>query len=276
MPAIRGSSPIDIDLCCAAKRRPFMKLSGNTILITGGGSGIGRGLAEAFHNLGNKVVIAGRREELLRETIAVNPGMEYFLLDQASTASIRALATEMEARFPKLNVLINNAGIQRVEDLTSGETADAEATIETNLLGPTRMTAALIRQLLSQPYGAILNVSSALGMMPAALMPSYCASKAAIHSYTQSLRFQLRNSPIQVIEIVPPWVQTHLQGDRGMNPRAMPLNEYISETMAVLANSPDVTEVVIDRAKPMRYAERGDFDAFFKKYNDAWAATQQR
>ena len=253
-----------------------MKLTGNTILITGGGSGIGRGLAEAFHKLGNKVVIAGRREELLRETIAANPGMEYFLLDQASSESIRTLAAEVQARFPNLNVLVNNAGIQRVEDLTSGEIANAETTIETNLLGPMRLTAALIRQLLGQPRGAILNVSSALGMMPAALMPSYCASKAAIHSYTQSLRYQLRNSPIQVIEIVPPWVQTHLQGDRGMNPRAMPLDEYISETMAVLTNSPEATEVVIDRAKPMRFAERGDYDAFFSKYNDGWSATQRR
>src|SRR5579872_5777737 len=154
-----------------------MKLTGNTILITGGGTGIGRGLAEAFHALGNKVVIAGRSEEVLRETTAGSPGMEYFLLDQASAASIRALAAEMRARFPNLNVLINNAGIQRVEDLTSGEITDSEATIETNLLGPMRLTAALIRQLLSQPHGAILNVSSALGMMPAALMPSYCASK---------------------------------------------------------------------------------------------------
>ena len=253
-----------------------MKITGNTILITGGGSGIGRGLAEAFHALGNKIVIAGRREGVLRETVAANPGMEYLVFDQGSAAGVRALAGEAQERFPKLNVLINNAGIQRVEDLRSGEIADAEATMDTNLLGPMRMTAALIRQLMSQPHGAILNVSSALAMMPAAMMPSYCASKAAIHSYTQSLRFQLRNSPIQVIEIIPPWVQTELQGDRGMNPRAMPLNQYISETMAVLKNSPDIAEVVIDGAKPMRFAERGDFDAFFNRFNGGWTASQQR
>jgi len=253
-----------------------MKITGNTILITGGGSGIGRGLAAAFHTLGNKVVIAGRREGVLREAVAASPGMEYLVFDQGSPDGVRGLATQAQERFPKLNVLINNAGIQRVEDLTSGEIADAEATIDTNLLGPIRMTAALIRQLMSQPQSAILNVSSALAMMPAAMMPSYCASKAAIHSYTQSLRFQLRNSSVQVIEIVPPWVQTELQGERGMNPRAMPLNEYISETMAVLKNSPEVTEVVIDRAKPMRFAERGDFDASFNKYNEGWAVSQHR
>jgi uncharacterized oxidoreductase len=253
-----------------------MKITGNTILITGGGSGIGRGLAEALHAWGNKIIIAGRRERSLQGTVAASPGMEYLVLDQDSAAGVRKLATELQERFPKLNVLVNNAGIQRVEDLTSGEIADAEATINTNLLGPIRITAALIRQLMSQPEGAILNVSSALAMVPAAMMPSYCASKAAMHSYTQSLRYQLRNTPVQVIEIVPPWVQTELQGERGMNPKAMPLNEYISETMALLKNFPEAIEVVSERAKPMRFAERGDYDAFFSKYNERWAASQQR
>ena len=154
--------------------------------------------------------------------------------------------------------------------------SDAEATINTNLLGPMRLTAALIRQLMTQPQGAILNVSSALAMMPAAMLPSYCASKAAMHSYMQSLRYQLRNTSLQVIEIIPPWVQTELQGDRGMSPKAMPLKEYISETMDVLKNFPEATEIVIERAKLMRFAERGDFDAFFTRYNEGWVTSQQR
>jgi uncharacterized oxidoreductase len=253
-----------------------MKITGNTMLITGGGSGIGRGLAEAFHSLGNKVIIAGRREPKLREAVAKSPGMEYLVFDQDHPAQVKAFSTELQKRFPKLNVLVNNAGIQRVEDLTSGEIADAEATIQTNLLGPIRITAALIRQLMSQPVAAILNVSSTLAMVPAAMLPSYCASKAAIHSYTQSLRYQLKDSSVQVIEIMPPWVQTELQGDRGMNPKAMPLNDYIQEIMAVLKNSPEVLEIVSERAKPMRYAERGDYDAFFNKYNEGWAASQKR
>ncbi len=178
------------------------------------------------------------------------------------------LAAQLEKQSPELNVLINNAGIQRVEDLTTGEVTDAEATIETNLLGPIRMTAALMGQLMRQPQAAILNVSSTLAMVPAASIPTYCASKAAIHSYTQSLRHQLRNTSVQVIEILPPWVQTELQGERGMNPRAMPLKEYISDTMAILKSSPEAAEVVIERAKPMRFAERGDYDAFFRKYNE--------
>lgn len=253
-----------------------MKITGNTMLITGGGSGIGRGLAEAFHASGNKVIIAGRRERLLEQTAAANPGMEYLVFDQGSPAAIRDLAAKLQTRFPALNVLINNAGIQLVEDLTSGDVADAEATINTNLLGPIRMTAALIRQLLSQPEGAILNVSSTLAMVPGAMIPTYCASKAAIHSYTQSLRYQLRNTSVQVIEILPPWVQTELQGDRGMNPKAMPLNEFIAEVMAILKNSPQATEVLLERAKPMRFAEKGDYDAFFSKYNEGWADTQKR
>jgi uncharacterized oxidoreductase len=253
-----------------------MDTTGNTLLITGGGSGIGRGLAEAFHALGNQVIIAGRREHKLREAVSKCPGMEYLVFDQDSPAALRDFTSQLLGRFPKLNVLINNAGIQRVEDLASGEAADAEATIQTNLLGPIRLTAALIRHLLGRPRGAIVNVSSTLAMVPAAMLPSYCASKAAIHSYTQSLRYQLRQSSVQVIEIMPPWVQTELQGDRGMNPKAMPLNDYISETMAVLKDSPEATEIVGERAKPMRYAERGDYDAFFSKYNEGWAASQKR
>jgi uncharacterized oxidoreductase len=253
-----------------------MKITGNTILITGGGSGIGRGLAEAFYASGNEVIVAGRRESALQESVAANPGMQYLVLDQDSDSAIREFAATLRERFPRLNVLINNAGIQRIEDLTSGDISDTVATINTNLLGPIRLTAALMQQLMAQPRAAILNVSSALAMMPAAMMPSYCSTKAAMHSYTQSLRYQLRNTAVEVIEIVPPWVQTELQGQRGMNPKAMPLRDYIAETMAILKNSPEVTEVLVERAKLMRFAERGDYDAFFRKYNDGWLASQQR
>lgn len=253
-----------------------MNFTGNTILITGGGSGIGRGLAEAFLKAGNTVVIAGRRESVLKETVAANLGMNWMVLDQDNASSLQEFVTKLLERFPKFNALINNAGIQRVENLTSGEIADAEATINTNLLGPMRLTAALIRHLMAQPKAAILNVSSALAMLPAAMMPSYCATKAAMHSYTQSLRYQLRRTSVQVIEIVPPWVQTELQGERGNNPKAMPLDDYIAETVALLKNFPESIEVVIDRAKPMRFAERGDYDTFFAEYNDRWASSQQR
>ena len=253
-----------------------MKISGNTILITGGGSGIGRGLAEALQSLDNRVIIAGRRKSVLQEVAEAHSGIEFVVFDQATPNAASELAASMRTHFPSLNVLINNAGIQQVEDLRSGGIAEAEATINTNLLGPMRLTAALMQQLLVQPHAAILNVSSALAMLPAARMPSYCASKAAMHSYTQSLRYQLKESSIEVIEIIPPWVQTTLQGDRGMNPKAMPLKDYIAETVRLLSDKPTAAEIVSERSKPMRFAERGDYDTFFRKYNDGWLDSQER
>ena len=253
-----------------------MRTTGNTMFISGGGSGIGRGLAESFHALGNQIVIAGRREQKLRETVTANPGMKYVVLDQDNPEHIRSVATQVMKEYPGLNVLINNAGIQRVEDMTRGELADAEATVTTNLLGPIRLTAAFLPFLLRRPQAAILNVSSGLAFVPSAMIPTYCATKAAVHSYTQSLRFQLRKTGVQVIEIIPPWVQTELQGERGMNPNAMPLDEYIAEIIAILKNSPDTAEVVSERAKAMRFAERGDYDAFFVSFNEGFAARQRK
>jgi uncharacterized oxidoreductase len=222
------------------------------------------------------VIIAGRREGVLQETAAANPGMKYMAFDQGNSQAAWEFAAAVCESFPKLNVLVNNAGIQRIEDLKAGEMADAEETIATNLLGPMRLTAALIQHLTAQPQAVIMNVTSALAMMPASKMPSYCASKAAMHSYTQSLRYQLRDTSVQVIEVIPPWVQTDLQGDRGNNPKAMPLAEYLSETMELLKIAPDAAEILVDRAKPMRFAERDNYDAFFERYNSGWEASQQR
>ncbi|HWX55824.1 MAG TPA: SDR family NAD(P)-dependent oxidoreductase [Verrucomicrobiae bacterium] len=251
-----------------------MQMSGNTILITGGGSGIGRGLAEAFHAVGNQVVIAGRRKKLLDETAAANPGMKAAVLDIENAGAIQSFAGQLKKDFPALNVVIHNAGIMRPEAARNGATADAEAMVTTNLLGPVRLTAALLPLLLKQPRAAIMTVSSGLAFVPLAATPTYCATKAAIHSYTQSLRYQLGGTSVQVLELIPPYVQTELMGP-GMakDPRAMPLEEFIAETMKILKTSPAATEICVERVKPLRLAEAsGGYDAFFKNFNDAFAA----
>ena len=248
-----------------------MKTTGNTILITGGGSGIGRGLAESFHQQGNQVIISGRRQQALDEVTAANPGMKAMLLDITDSESIRSFSEQVVQAYPELNVLINNAGIMKVEDLKAPPAylEDAEAIVTTNLLGPIRLTAALLPLLQRQPHAAVLTVSSGLAFVPLVGTPTYCATKAAIHSYSMSLRQQLKGTTTEVIEIIPPYVQTHLTGEQQVNdPNAMPLDEFITEVMDILTNQPTVEEVVVERCKPLRYAaENGNVDTMFQQLN---------
>jgi uncharacterized oxidoreductase len=249
-----------------------MKLTGNTILITGGGSGIGLGLAQAFHKLGNQVIIAGRRQDVLDQATSANPGMKSVVLNIEDPASIAATVNKLTAEFPALNAVLNNAGIMRPEALQKGAVADAEAIVTTNLLGPIRLIAALMPHLLQQPAATILNVSSGLGFVPLAFTPTYCATKAAIHSYTQSLRYQLKDTAIKVIEIIPPWVATELMGPTPSDPRAMPLDKYIAETISLLGT--DADEIIVENVKFLRNAAAtGDEAGFVKKFNDAMSQT---
>jgi uncharacterized oxidoreductase len=192
-------------------------------------------------------------------------------LNIEDAASIRAFAEKLTADFPALNVVIHNAGIMRPEAIRSGALADAEAIVATNLLGPIRLNAALLPLLEKQPQAAIMTVSSGLAFVPLALTPTYCATKAAIHSYTQSLRQQLKSTPIQVLELIPPYVQTELMGARQMSdPNAMPLKDFIDEVMSILKNSPEAAEICVERVKPLRGAEAsGGYDAFFQRFNAA-------
>jgi uncharacterized oxidoreductase len=252
-----------------------MNISGNTILITGGGSGIGRALAEAFQAHGNRVIIAGRRKEVLDETVDTNPGMKGIELDIEKPESIRSFAEQVVKENPSLNVIIHNAGIMRPENLLdpAENQAIADATLTTNLLGPIHLTAALLPHLLKQPKAGIMTVSSGLAFIPLALTPTYCATKAAIHSYSQSLRYQLRNTSVEVIELVPPYVQTELMGSaQASDPRAMPLRDFIDEVINILKNQPDVREVLVERVKPLRFAELNGvekYEEFFRSFNDA-------
>jgi len=250
-----------------------MKTTDNTILVTGGGSGIGRALAEAFHKLGNQVIIAGRGKKTLDETTAANPGMKSLTLDVSDPKSIQSFAAQVTKEFPSLNVLINNAGIMQPENLLEKPDAPvAEAIVTTNLLGPIRLTAALLPSLRKQPRATIMTVSSGLAFVPLAMTPTYCATKAAIHSYTQSLRYQLKSTKVEVSELIPPYVQTTLMGDQqAEDPRAMPLKEFIDEVMSILQNQPDVKEICVKKVYPLRFAAEGgqeNYEQFFQAFND--------
>ncbi|WP_028310905.1 SDR family oxidoreductase [Derxia gummosa] len=227
-----------------------MKLSDNTILITGATSGIGRALAVALHERGNRVIVAGRRRALLDEIAQAHPGIATLELDVADPASIKAAAERLRAEHPALNVLINNAGIMKFDDAAGAlDDAVAEAQIATNLLGPIRLSAALLPLLRGKPGATIVNNTSVLAFVPLAATAVYSATKAALHSYTLSQRFLLRDAGIDVVEIAPPWVDTDLIHKSG-DPRAMPLDAFIAQTLAALeAGGP---EALVDAVRDFR------------------------
>ncbi|MEM5314644.1 SDR family NAD(P)-dependent oxidoreductase [Paraburkholderia sp. JHI869] len=242
-----------------------MKLSGNTVFITGGTSGIGRALAEALHSGGNKVIVAGRRKALLDEIARDNPGIDTVELNIGDATQIREVAAQLIARYPSLNVVINNAGIMPFDD-AGGALDDEQAVrlVDTNLLGPVRVSAAFVAHLKQQSESYIVNNSSVLAYVPLAATALYSATKAAIHSYTLSQRFALRNTSVKVLEIAPPWVDTDLVHKSG-DPRAMPLDAFIAETLKLLETA--TTEVVVDAAKPMRDNAGPNEHAFVEQFN---------
>jgi uncharacterized oxidoreductase len=243
-----------------------MKLAGNTIFITGGGSGIGRGLAEALHKLGNQIIISGRRKSHLDATTKANPGMASLELNIEDPASIAAVTKKLIAQFPSLNVLINNAGIMQIDDAADAiDDGLLVSIVTTNLLGPIRLTSALIDQLKKQQSAAIIYNTSVLAYVPLALAAVYSSTKAALHSYTLSQRYKLKDTSVSVLEIAPPWVQTDLGGSNN-EPRAMPLAEFIEETIKVLGT--DAQEVLVERAKPLRNNPGPNEGAFVTEFND--------
>jgi len=248
-----------------------MKTKGNTILITGGATGIGFALAETLVNAGNRVIICGRREGKLEEARDKLPQITIRVCDVSDGKNRKSLFNWVEDNFDDLNVLINNAGIQRVVDLKKG-TPDpfaGENEIETNLVAPIYLSAYFIPLLIKKKEAAIINVSSGLGFVPIASMPVYCATKAAIHSFTQSLRHQLRDTSIKIFEIIPPMVDTELgkgateDGDQEF--RGIPPSEVAVAALTAMANNE--YEVVVGDAKRLVMGSRTDPEQAFQNIN---------
>lgn len=249
-----------------------MKITGNTILVTGGTSGIGRALAEALGDAGNRVIVTGRRQHLLDAVTAGRANMHGLLLDVQDPSSVNDLATTVRARFPELNVLVANAGISRREDLLSAtwSASDAEEMVATNILGIIRVTGALLPLLAANADAALIATSSDLAFMPMAAFPTYCATKAFLHSWLQSARHQLKAAGVEVIEMSPPYVQTELTGAmQASDPRAMPLRRYVDHVMECIAEEDHPRgELLVNDANGRRFAERdGRYEAMFAAMN---------
>ncbi|MFD0886841.1 SDR family oxidoreductase [Streptosporangium algeriense] len=240
-----------------------MNISGNTVFIPGSTSGIGLALALELKARGNRVVIGGRRADLLERIAAEHPGIDTVRIDTADPASVDSAAKEVLARHPDLNVLITMAGIMRVEDWHRPETflASAEEIITTNVLGPIRLIAAFVEHLREQPDATIVTVSSGLAFAPLRATPSYNASKAAIHMLSESIRLQLADTSVKVVELEPPSVRTALLPGQEDSDFAMPLDEFVTEVVTLLRDQPDAKEIQVERVKFLRYGEaRGDYD----------------
>lgn len=196
-----------------------MKLENNTILITGGSAGIGFGLAKKFSEMNNKVIITGRNEDKLKAAVAFIKNTEYIKCDQTKQADLDDLILKVQNDFPEINVLINNAGVQYnyslLDEASPFERIENE--INTNLQSVIKLSSMFIPLLANKKESAIVNVSSALAFVPKQSAPVYCATKAGVHSFTQTLRYQLEETNIKVFELVPSLVETEMTKGRGKN-----------------------------------------------------------
>ena len=250
-----------------------MKLTGNTILITGGTSGIGRALAEALHAKGNTVIISGRRQKLLDEVTGRNPGMVGMAVDMADIAGLEHFATAVLEKFPSLNVLINNAGIAGHEDYTAEkiDTSQAINTIQTNITSVVQLTSLLLPTLRAQPHSTLMVTTSGLAFVPYPPGPVYSATKAFMHNWLDALRMQLKKTSVEVLELAPPYVQTELGGpQQATDPRAMPLDAFTNEVITILeGNTIEKGEILVENVKPLRWAEK---NGSYQKLLDTFAS----
>jgi uncharacterized oxidoreductase len=242
-----------------------MQLAAHTVLITGGASGIGFALAERFLRAGSEVAVCGRRADKLAEAKARHPGMKTFVCDVGKEPDRVALVEWTAKELPGLDVLVNNAGIQRRVQLTEpGDWEKVREEIAINLEAPVHLSTLFIPHLLRQPRPAIVNVTSGLSFVPLAGVPVYCATKAALHSFTLSLRQQLSGTPIEVVEIIPPAVDTDLGGP-GLHTFGVPLDEFADAVAARLDRGE--LEIPYGTAERSSRASRDELDMIFKRMN---------
>jgi uncharacterized oxidoreductase len=242
-----------------------MQLTSNTILITGGATGIGLALAERFLSAGNRLVVCGRRPEVLTVLKSRHPEIETRVCDVSQASEREALAAWATATFPKLNVLVNNAGIQRRVQLRAEHDWIAmHEEMAINLDAPLHLTSLFLPHLLKQTRAAILNVTSGLSFVPLAATPVYCATKAALHSYTLSLRHQLAGTAVEVIEVIPPAVNTDLGGP-GLHTFGVPVAEFADAAMSQL--SAGAQEVTFGFSAQTSRGSRAELDAIFERLN---------
>ena len=248
-----------------------MKIQGNTIVITGGGTGIGFALAEALVKAGNELIICGRRESALKEAKRKLPQLHIKICDVSSESQRKALVSWISKNFKDANMLINNAGIQRMMDFTSGESkrSTGEDEIDINLKAPVRLCELFVPLFMKHKEAAIVNVSSGLGFCPIAVMPVYCATKAAMHSFTISLRHQLRKTSVKVFEIIPPMVDTDLdkggRDEREQEERGIPPSEVAVAAMKGFAR--DEYEITVGEAEGLKKGALINPEELFRRMN---------
>jgi len=250
-----------------------VQIDSSTVFIPGATSGIGLGLALRLRAAGSTVIVGGRRTERLEAIAAEHPGIGTVEIDTADPASILRARDEVVARYPELDAVVLMAGIMEAEEFKDPASLEiAERTVVTNLLGPIRLVHAFLPQLRSREAATIVTVSSGLASVPLAVTPTYNATKAAIHSLSETLRVQLETTGVRVVELVPPATQTDLMGLKD-NPTALPLEDFLDEVVGILETQPEVAEVLVERVKWQRHAEReGRYDEVFATLSGRYRA----
>lgn len=251
-----------------------MEISGNSVLITGGATGIGYAMAESFLAAGSEVIICGRREERLREAQTKHPDLHIKVCNVADEVGQKRLVEWVTASFRSLNILVNNAGVQRDIDFTKGigEFLAGENEITINLEAPIVLSGLFIPYLTGKKEAAIINVSSGLGFVPAARMPVYSATKAGLHAFSLALRHQLLKLGIKVFEVVPPAVDTELnpagRAQRGHYKPDLKPAEFVAAVMAGLQK--DIFEIGYGASEGFIKASRQELDQSFQQMNSRW------